>query len=41
MTMHYMRLLKAILNNEEDVRFNTYGPLHLFFHIYLKINFPK
>lgn len=29
---------KAILNNEEDVRFNTYGPLHLFFSFIYEIN---
>ena len=29
---------KAILNNEEDVRFNTYGPLHLFVSFIYKIN---
>ena len=29
---------KAILNNEEYVRFNTYGPLHLFFSFIYEIN---
>tara|TARA_B100001063_G_scaffold222972_1_gene229815 strand:- start:1173 stop:2288 length:1116 start_codon:yes stop_codon:yes gene_type:complete len=29
---------KAILNNEEDVRFNTYGPLHLFISFIYEIN---
>ena len=29
---------KAILNNEEDIRFNTYGPLHLFISFIYAIN---